>query len=349
MADYNNIFELVKYFQNTTPVHPFLKDDPNGYTWVDVRNSLPEELEWVNCGSDFPPGKLFPSIFSPYLYRGQSEIYTSCYPKVYRGFPLVKRPRELSVEYRTKFLVSQIKCFWFISLLQKHPAVHYAKKLNIQMNPVAIAQHYGMATYYLDLTKSIEVAAFFACCECKDKAWQPKISGKGVIYRFHTAASPEFLKHMELVGQATFPRPGVQKAWCIPLAFGADFEKVPHVEKLIFNQTPEGSARYLEKFDSGKVLFLEDPAAELASSVLNSKKVPKNFVIQVLLRFGCLPNKIEKTFIKFIHSLNKYCGIEVINKVPIDFTNDQIRKIRLYLSKHKDDFKGRVMTVRDSK
>lgn len=349
MADYKNICELVKYLQEATPSHPFLKDNPNSYYWVDSRNALSEDLEWVNCGRDFQPAQLFPSIISPYLYRGQTEIFTPCYPKGYRDFPLVKRPRELSVKYRIKFLASQIKTSWFISLLQEHPAVHYARRLGIHMNPIAIAQHYGMATHYLDLTQSIKVAAFFACCENKNKSWQPKTTGKGVIYRFRPAASPEGLKNIELVGQVTFPRPGEQKAWCVPLRFGIDFQKIPFVEKFTFNQTREGSNHYLELFDTGKALFLEDSAAELANSVLISKKVPKDFVIQVLLRFGCLPNKTEKTLITFEHSLKKYCDIKVTKIVAINFTSDQIRKSKLYLSKHKDEFKGRVISVRDSK
>jgi hypothetical protein len=343
MVDYKDIFELVKYFHDiASPPPPFLRNEPDGYAWVDVRNSLPEELEWVNCGRDFSPGKLFPLILSGGLYRGQTEIYSPCYPKIYRNFPLVKRPRELSTKYRTKFLASQVKTLWFISLLQEHPAVHHARRLKIQINPIAIAQHYGMFTHYLDLTQSIEVAAFFACCEYKDKAWQPRSTGKGVIYHFGP------MSNAELIGLVTFPRPGEQKAWSVPLCFGADFDKIPHVEKFSFNHTLEGSKYFLEMFDSGKVIFLEDLAANLADSIINSKIVPKDFVIQALLRFGCLPNKIEKTLEIFKNRLDRYCNLEVKNNVAIHFTKSQIKKIKLYLSKHKDNFKGKVIPVRDS-
>jgi len=347
MADYKDIFELVKHLHAVaSPPPPFLKNEPDGYVWVDARDSVPEELEWVNCGRDFSPGQLFPLIFSGGLYRGQTKIYSPCYPKAYRGFPLVKRPRELSTKYRTKFLASQVKTLWFISLLEKHPAVHHARRLNIKMKPVAIAQHYGMPTHYIDLTQSIEVAAFFACCECKDKSWQPKTKGIGVIYCFHPLSSPDWFKSTELVGQVTFPRPGEQKAWGVSLCLGADFEKIPSVEKFLFSHTLEGSRHFLEMFDAGKALYLEDPAAELADSIIDSKIVPEDFVIQALLKFGCLPNKLDKTLRIFKKRLNKYCNLEVANKVPIDFTKDQMKKIRLYFSKRKDDFKGRVIPVR---
>lgn len=346
MGEYKNIFELVKYLKDTTPSSsPFLKCEPDDYYWVDARDSLPEELEWVNCGRDFSQAKLFPAVFSGGLYRGQTDVYSPCWPRAYRRFPLVKRPRELSVKHRISFLASQIKTLWFISLLQKHPAVYHARRLKIQMNPIAIAQHYGMTTPYLDLTQSIEVAAFFASCECRDNTWKPRSIGKGVIYRFGQ------MSNAELIGLVTLPRPGEQKAWVVHLRIGVDFEKLPNVEKFMFNHTRKGSLHYLKMFESGKTLFLEDPAADLAVSIINSRIIPKNFVVQTLLRFGCLPDKLEKTLKIFQSRLAYYCNLEIKNKVSINFSKEQLRKLRVYWSKHKRDYlyTGRVHLVRDMK
>lgn len=343
MKVYKNIFALTEHFENTTPNHPFLKSDPEGFTWV---NSLPEDLEWVNCGRNYPAGQLCPSIFSPYLYRGQTEVYSPCYPKVYRNFPFAHRPKELPEKYRTKFLASQIKALWFVSLLQRHPAVNYARKSGILINPLAIAQHYGLSTHYLDLTGSITVAAFFACCEYKDKVWQSKATGQGVIYRFRPAASLESLKSTELIGLVTFPRPGEQKAWAVPLRLGVDFENMPHVEKFLFNHTLEGSAHYLNMHNSGKSLLLDDPATDVANSIVNSKIVPLPFVTQALSRFGCVPFKLKQTLKIFKNRLIEYCNLEVKSNVSIAFTKAQIRKISIYLSKRKGDFRGKIIPVR---
>lgn len=63
MTDYKNIFELVKHFNDLTSRKPnfldMLKITLGDYYWADDRDSLPQELEWVNCGSDFPSGKWF--------------------------------------------------------------------------------------------------------------------------------------------------------------------------------------------------------------------------------------------------------------------------------------------------
>jgi len=350
MTVYKDISELVGHLQKSAQLpHVFpMKNEPDSYLWVDARNSLPEELEWVNCGRDFSPGKLIPSNFSGGLYRGQAEICSPCCPRIYRGFPLVGRPRNLSSKYRTKFLAAQIKTMWFISLLQEHPAIHHARRLKIQIDPVAVAQHYGMSTDYLDLTQSIEVAAFFACCsECKDKIWKPKSTGQGVIYRLSPAISLEKRRLMaKLIGLVTFPRPGEQQAWAIPVRMGFDFGKVPQVEAFLFNHTIEGSMHYLKMFDFGRALFVEDPAADLANSVINSNEIPENFLVDVLLRFGCFSDKLGETLKIFKKRLKYYCNIEVKKKVAISFTNEQIKKIRFYLTKRKDDFRGKAHPVR---
>jgi hypothetical protein len=347
MKEYKNIFELVKDFQDlasrTANPLEILKIRQGEYYWADDSDSLPLDLEWVNCGKDFPSAKLILMESSVGLFRGQADVYSPCYSKAYRGFPLVKRPRELLEEYRVKFLALQAKTLWYIYLLQKHPAIPYARVRNIKMNNFAIAQHYGMSTPYLDLTQSIEIASFFACCEYRDNAWQPKLTGKGVVYSFGP------MSNCELFGLVTFPRPVSQKAWFVFLPFGVDFEKLPQVKKFVFNHTPEGSKHYLEMFNSGKDLFPGDPAEDIAKDIINSGAIPKDFVEESLSRFGCIPENLKKTLSIFKDSLNEYCNLAVEDNIPIDFTDDQIKRAEDCLAKHAErfnDFKGWVRPVR---
>lgn len=346
MADYKSIFQLVKHIKNSTGEPEAFKifDLKRGeYFLVDNSNSLPADLEWVNCGKDFPSVQLMLMDPCPGLFRGQSDVYSPCFSRAYRGFPLVKRPRELSEEYRVKFLASQAKTLWYISLLQKHPAVHRAKSLNIKMSSGAIAQHYGMVTPYLDLTQSIEIASFFSCCEYRGKEWQPKSTGNGVIYLLNS------VQHAELIGLVTFSRPVLQKAWFIFLPFGVDFEKLPQVKKFVFNHTLEGSKYYFEMFNSGKDLFPEDPAEDIAKDIITSGSIPKDFVIDALLRFGCIPENLKKSLSMFKNNLNKYCNLIVEDSVSIDFTDGQIKRADDCLIEHAEkfnDFKGWVWPVR---
>jgi hypothetical protein len=214
------------------------------------------------------------------------------------------------------------------------------------MSAGAIAQHYGMPTPYLDLTQSIEIASFFACCEYRDNAWQPKSTGKGVIYLFNP------IQDSGLIGLVTFSRPVLQKAWFVFLPFGVDFETLPQVKKFVFNHTSEGSRYYLEMFNSGNDLFPEDPAEDIAKEVINSGTIPKDFIVEALLKFGCIPENVEKTFTAFKDNLNKYCNLAVEDSAPIDFTDDQIKRAEVCLANHAEkfsDFKGWVRPVRKAR
>lgn len=334
---YKNIFDLVKHLRDDTPSSP-LVGDSDAYEWVDYRDFLDESYEWIDCGFDQTGGRLMPSMHSPYLYRGQTEQHSRCYPKVYRDFPPVNRPRELKEEYRTMYLSSQIRILWFISLLKEHPAMEHARQFGIQINPIALAQHYGIPTHYLDLTQSIDVAAFFAWCKSENKVWQPVDRGQGVIYRFCWVKIPEAWKMIEVVGLLTFPRPGEQKAWVVPIRLGGNFEKVPHVETFTFKHTLEGSTHFFDMFDSGKALFPEDPAADIADSIMSITVIPTNFVVHTLLQFGCAPFKLEETFKVFQGRLLCYCNLTVENEVPIALTKEQLEKLAAYWSKREKDF-----------
>lgn len=346
MKEYKSIFELVRNLQNLVSSKPnFLETLKGEYYWADDSDSLSPDLEWVNCGKDFPSGKLILMDIFTGLFRGQTDVYSPCYSKAYRNFPLVRRPRELLEEYRVKFLASQAKTLWYIFLLQKHPAVNRARSLNIKMSPGVIAQHYGMSTPYIDLTQSIEIASFFACCEYRDNEWQPKSTGKGVMYLFDP------ISDAGLIGLVTFSRPVLQKAWFLLLPFGVDFEKLSQVKKFVFNHTLEGSRHYLKMFNSGKDLFPEDPAEDVARDIIDSHSIPKDFVVEALLKFGCMQENIEKTLLIFKDNLNKYCNLAIKNSVPIDFTDGQIKRAEVCLAKHAErfsDFKGWVRPVRVS-
>jgi hypothetical protein len=346
MTVYRNIFQLVAYFKNiisrTQDSLKILNFKQSEYYWVDDSDSLPVDLEWANCGKDFPSGRLMLMDACPGLFRGQIDVYSPCYSKAYRGFPSAKRPRELPEEFRVKFLASQAKTLWYLFLLKKHPSMHRAKTLNIKTNPFAIAQHYGMTTSYLDLTESIEIASFFACCECKDNVWCPKSTGKGVIYFLNSLSVPR------PIGLVTFSRPVSQKAWFVFLPLGVDFEELPQVKKFVFNHTPEGSRYYLRMFNSGNDLFPEDPAADIAKDIANSDSIPKDFIVETLLRFGCVPENVEKTLPAFKNNLNKYCNLAIKDSVPIDFTDNQIKIAEVCLVKHSEkfnDFRGWVRPV----
>lgn len=97
-----------------------------------------------------------------YYYRGESAFYGSSKPGIYRG-----NPNEMEQIIR-HLKMDEACCF-----LDQFEAVnkwHYSA-----VNHVALAQHYGISTYMMDITSDLKTALFFACCkyDAKERKWRP--------------------------------------------------------------------------------------------------------------------------------------------------------------------------------
>ena len=73
---------------------------------------------------------------------------------------------------------------WFCNELDNHPFLSWTESENIFVDKVALAQHYGIHTECLDMSESLEVSAFFACCQFDEKSgsYIPCTSGRGILY-----------------------------------------------------------------------------------------------------------------------------------------------------------------------
>jgi hypothetical protein len=88
-----------------------------------------------------------------------------CVPTATRGIGIdAWLLQELSEANQARLLVNFMKTEWFVELLRETAAVKWLKEKRIFLDEMAVAQHYGLPTGYIDLTQSFDVAAFFACC-----------------------------------------------------------------------------------------------------------------------------------------------------------------------------------------
>ena len=101
-----------------------------------------------------------------YYYRGESAFYGSSKPGIFRGHdPKIPEDMEQMIRHMK---MDEACCF-----LDNFEAV---KKWNYSaVNYVALAQHYGIGTYMMDITSDLKTALFFACCkyDYNAKNWRP--------------------------------------------------------------------------------------------------------------------------------------------------------------------------------
>ena len=224
--------------------------------------------------------------FSPRLYRGQNEFYDSCIPSMYRN----RKPIDI-VYWVAKWLELNF-------VLNEHPACLWLRELEIEglrfeFNIQGIAQHYGFPTALLDLSRSKDVAMFFATCRYDNKSntYYPLKSGKAVLY---TIDLREMLLENEgqssalPLGLEPLPRPESQKAFAIQLLPGENLNSKSWVRSATFDITERESNRYFEMFVGGQALFPPNSFDDHIQLLRDNNTIPKR-TIEMGIENGWLP------------------------------------------------------------
>jgi hypothetical protein len=218
---------------------------------------------------------LLPSEPNLKLFRGQTKRYQPCFPSVSRHIPRnCFTLNQLTKEEQSKLLINLIKAEWFCETLSLTPQFEWANGQKYFMDKMALAQHYELPTGYLDLSQSIHVASFFACCRFEDGVWHPMISGEGVIYTVDLKLMDSWYNKIKPIGQQIFPRPSEQWGWTYETYLGEDFDSLPFVRKHIFQHNEISSKKILNSFKNGATIFPNDPLYSLAEKIKSSQKIP---------------------------------------------------------------------------
>jgi hypothetical protein len=112
--------------------------------------------------------------------------------------------------------------------------IQYEKRgYRFAINYEAIAQHYGFNTKHLDLTRSYDVAMFFATTKViDDKYYVITEPQKGVIYTVNLKLAWQLdAKNITPIGFQPLNRPDQQYAFSVMLEENMNFNTLPFVEK----------------------------------------------------------------------------------------------------------------------
>lgn len=340
---FGSITDLQKRLRTDTPENP-LSIDPT-----------PEQYEWVDWGDD-DGGRIMPSLnspfTSPYLYRGQTRRYSPCLPALYRGFPLARHPQDLPSKSRDAYLLAQVRIAEFLSVLDHHPAMGFAREIGLHLGRMALVQHYEIPTDHLDLTADPEVAAFFAACWRDDEGqWHPVEDGQGVVYRFDLTAFPRalgekfepnaFFRSVEMIGLQTLPRPGEQKAWTIHLPLGLDFERLP-LDAFTFRHRSEAGYALLDRFDGGRTLFPRDVLAEASGAIRTSSSVPSCVLAKVLIDHECRPDMLNEAVDTYRNRFRHEFAIDATDREPFVLKTEQLAAAAADVERKRADFLANV-------
>lgn len=271
------------------------------------------------------------------LYRGQNKRYTPMLPSKARG--LISNTGIMSKmppSDQAQIILRLAQSWWFARQLDYHPITIHAEEQKVKIDRIALAQHYGIPTGYLDLTDSFDISAFFATCFEDESGWAPVKDGVGAIYRVEIKKIKNSFEWLAPLGPQSLPRPEEQNGWVGELPMTHSFDGWPFVSLILFNQDPAIGEHFLEMFNGGKGLFPPDPLADVADKILKCGEIPEELIDGALDsfhedKFG--PTKGQFSSIKLeLSKIIKTCDYRrILTEEDIEpFINDmEWRKKRL--------------------
>lgn len=259
--------------------------------------------------------------FSPRLYRGQTKFYDNCVPSLFRSVTPIK------------YLVNLLKKYEFIKLMGSHPIIRDLANWSIdgkyfKIDMDGLSQHYEFATAMVDVTRSKDIAMFFALCVKNEKTdrYEPirDESREAVLYTIDMKALLESnSSDFHVVGFQPLPRPDVQKAYSIPVGWMENFNSYPYVSYEVFRVNRNESERYLDMFAGGEKLFPNDAVDSRAVEIRRSMEIDRE-VLEVCFERHLIP-KVWASISELIAFLDRF-GYVVTDK-NLAFSNEEKKEI----------------------
>ncbi len=244
------------------------------------------------CVSDQPwtnIAKLYPSSQSVFtLMRGESAFHKKCYPSLFRP--------KTGMSDDDHWLVSRLQACEFIAVMQQHPVVQALRQL-CEVEYMAVAQHYGFPTEYMDITNQKWSAAFFACTEYKDGNYipiEPKEETKiGVLYIGLPDEKNLLPSNLKALGFHYFERPTRQNALVYEMKKDDNFDADPYFKRIIFRHDAEASKLVYKMSYNQLRYFPRDNWADIAEQIRQPDYPISKAAIDVSRNYGVTQTEAE--------------------------------------------------------
>lgn len=228
------------------------------------------------------------------LFRGQTARYVPLLPSIARGLQsaAINQWSKASIADQANLILRLSQSCWFSQEVRRHPIAKHAAEQSLELDELALAQHYGLSTGYLDLSDDVDVAAFFATCRQTAEGWEPVDHGIGVIYWAALKTFEHPYGTYKPLGPQWLPRPTEQCAWVAELPLVHSFEDWPDVKLMEFHHDRRVGEHFLRMFNGGEQLFPRDPLADVATEILNCREIPSVLIDAALDDLSQDPNGV---------------------------------------------------------
>lgn len=283
------------------------------------------------------------------LYRGQSRYYDITQPSLYRLYGEDKAEARQFVErIRYEELKRCIASYPLVNIYQQltYPLPYPSNAridLNLAVDALALAQHYGIKTELIDLTTDKFVAAFFATTECKNDVYKPITDNRkqlGVFYKFINIVDDSYEEsRVRAVGLQPFSRPGEQKGLVYEMKPDENFNINNNVTKKLFIHDSQIASFIFNYMNRGKKLFPESPLESHIKAILCSKELSKEAFSMAKEEF--YPNVSDDKLYSYLKELN----ISIVDDKDFSFSDEEKQQCLVSWKRDEDKFFSRLIVM----
>lgn len=297
----NDVFEVIRHYD---PYNQFLKIK-NPYGGRLIRNNEFHVMGLEN-------GKLCAIAHSPVLftyYRGEPDVYDTCFPSLYRG-----NPSEDTI------LINQLKALDFQDICKTFPSAQFAEKDGLDVRYDAISQHYGLKTNIIDITDDISVAAYFATQQYDEDtdSYHSITDGLGCIRMTEQMLGMPGFQGI-IIGVQPFYRTARQRAYGYICKPGENFAQSSTA--VIFKQDSQMNKLVNDAFEQNEdyVLFPSEIIADAAKEVRKSSVITRTSIEEYC--------RVEHREYGDVVQILRSNGFEVTNYPVFKLTRQQRRML----------------------
>lgn len=259
-----------------------------------------------------------------WYYRGQTSYYEKCRPSLQR------------LESKSQIFMERLKLCEFSIIVNKHPVSEMfelglstqtrsgdVQHCKMHINDIALAQHYGICTEYMDLTTDKWVAAFFACSDYVNGEGLEKDSYKphegnevGVFYVFRDESPFGNDWKLHPVGIQPNARPIKQSAYTMDMLDNQNFNNLACVIK--FKHESRCSSIIFKMFNESKGILPQEVIERKAKIISNSNKFSQLALIAARNRFYDHMDDLE------FNELLAGSSVEIVSEPIVDYLPEEI-------------------------
>lgn len=266
--------------------------------------------------------------FSTRLFRGQNSDYGVCLPTIYRN--------DLSLASRILNMAKIHELKLALETLDGYKEHNKLCGLNFSVDYEALAQHYGLASRYVDFTTNPLIAGFFATTlfDVERSEYTPITNkGEGIFYEVNWAAELARSNHIEIIGLQPFQRPAQQYAFGLKCSKHG-LHKNYMLKEYKFTHDKQ-SHTIFELNDGGTKLFPDDPVSSVSYKVNRTKYLSR---LSVEWALDTLQVRNMAKQVKSLKSLGISVGLDLATYVA----QDEIEAIATMWDKQAELFNSKV-------